>query len=73
MLLQKRALRVQSARCSRLTKSKLDDAPTSREYFQLDVPKWSNYFPPPSDEKKICKLKCLSILHSGNIDYKMCG
>ncbi|XP_057215781.1 uncharacterized protein LOC130569891 isoform X2 [Triplophysa rosa] len=53
MWLPRRPLRVQSARFSRRTEIKLDSASTSQQYFKLDVPKWSDYFPPPSDEKTI--------------------
>ncbi|XP_057187412.1 uncharacterized protein LOC130552817 isoform X2 [Triplophysa rosa] len=53
MLLEKRPLRVQSARCSRRTENKLNGVSTSQQYFKLDVPKWSDYFPTPSDKKKM--------------------
>lgn len=65
MLIQKRVLRVQAPRCSRRADKKLNTAPTSQEYFKIEVPKWSDYFSTdsscdvtdthPLDKKKICK------------------
>lgn len=63
MLLKKRPLGVQFARCSRRTGNKQDMAATSQQNIKLDVPKWSDYFPPSSDKEKICKF----VIHNGSV------
>lgn len=44
VLIKKRILHVQTARCMRRAANKRKATPTSQAFFKIDVPMWSDYF-----------------------------